>query len=112
MPPPRERNARIAAVKQAQEEAPQLGEFIRLADYVCVSSCYLLTLSSCEKLLEAMTSLLQEAGATRPEQRRREHTQGWDFLRGMVGGSVPRDHTPPPADRPSLPAAGLGRAGP
>ena len=34
----------------------QLGDFIRLADYMCVSNCYLLTLASCERLLETLTT--------------------------------------------------------
>ena len=51
-----ENNRRIAAVKQAQAEAQQLGEFIRLADYMCVSGCYLLTLSSVERLLDVLTT--------------------------------------------------------
>ena len=51
-----EKNQRIAAVRQAQAEEQQLGDFIRLADYMCVSNCYLLTLASCEKLLETLTT--------------------------------------------------------
>ena len=47
---------RVAAVRQAQAEEQQLGDFIRLADYMAVSNCYLLTLASCERLLETLTT--------------------------------------------------------
>ena len=51
-----EHQQRIAAVRQAQAEEQQLGDFIRLADYIAVSNCYLLTLASCERLLEVLTT--------------------------------------------------------
>jgi dynein heavy chain len=51
-----EHQQRVAAVRQAQAEEQQLGDFIRLADYMCVSNCYLLTLASCERLLEVLTT--------------------------------------------------------
>ena len=49
-----EQLARVMAVRQAAAEAQMLGDFIRLADYVTVSCCYLLTVSSAEKLLDIM----------------------------------------------------------
>ena len=33
-----------------------LGDFIRLADYMTVSCCYLLTLSTAERLLELLST--------------------------------------------------------
>ena len=47
-----EKNQRIAAVRQAQAEEQQLGDFIRLADYMCVSIATRARLASCEKLLD------------------------------------------------------------
>ena len=51
-----EQAARVAAVRQAAAEAQMLGDFIRLADYMTVSCCFLLTVNTAERLLEIMTS--------------------------------------------------------
>ena len=48
--------ARLAAVRRAAAEAQMLGDFIRLADYMTVSCCYLLTLSTAERLLELLST--------------------------------------------------------
>ena len=50
----KEHQDRIAAVKQAQAEEEQLGDFIRLADYMSVSCCYLLTISTAERFLDVL----------------------------------------------------------
>ena len=49
-----EQQARVAAVRRAAMEAQVLGEFIRLADYMTVSCCYLLTVGTAEKLAEIL----------------------------------------------------------
>ena len=51
-----EKQEKLRAVKQAQGESLMLGDFIRLADYMSVSSCYLLTVASSENLLNTMTT--------------------------------------------------------
>ena len=51
-----EQQQRLAAVKEAQSEERMLGDFIRLADYMSVSCCYLLTVGTSETLLEVLTT--------------------------------------------------------
>jgi dynein heavy chain len=49
-----EHKDRVAAVRQAEAEEQQLGDFIRLADYMSVSSCYQLTIATGERLLDVL----------------------------------------------------------
>jgi dynein heavy chain len=45
---------RVAAVTEAQAEEEQLGNFVRLADYMAVSCCYLLTIATAERFLSVL----------------------------------------------------------
>ena len=47
-----EHEERVRAVKQAQDEAKTLGDFVRLTDYMTVSACFLLNVSTTERCLE------------------------------------------------------------
>ena len=46
---------RLRAVRLAAAEAQMLGAFIRLVDYMCVSTCYLLSVSTAQSLLAEVT---------------------------------------------------------
>ena len=57
-----EQHARLMAVRRAATEAQMLGDFIRLADYMTVSCCYLLTVGTAEKLSEILQAPRAKSG--------------------------------------------------
>jgi len=74
---------RAAAVRQAQTEAQMLGDFIRLTDYMAVSSCYVLVVETAEDFL---------SGLLQPRHKNGVWVTSVDFGPGCMTFSPPLDY--------------------